>query len=217
MKCPKIFKAILFIFTILIVMNLFTMLYHNRFIYKNTKKIPSAYMGVVPGASVQEYKPSWVLQKRLDAAILLYKEKKIQKILVSGDNLKKKYREADVMKNYLLRKSIHPKDIFMDHSGISTIDTLLNAKYMFNIKNMIVITQDFHLSRSLFVAHQLNIKAYGFPADSFIKTHKKLYYRVREFFAQYNAIWFLLFTSKQTKRHKKKFSIKGDGRLSWKK
>ena len=211
----NITKVILYFFALLTIANLFIEFYYRNFIYEELQSLPNAYVGLVPGASVQDNKPSWVLEQRLDAAIQLYFKKKIQKILLSGDNLKKRYRETDVMKNYLLKHNVQAKDIFVDHYGVSTIASLLNAKHIFSVKETIIITQKFHLSRALFISRQLDINAYGWAADGFIKINKQLYNRGREFFARYVVIWDVLFVSKRKDSSKEKLNIKGDGTLSW--
>ena len=211
----KIIKIILYFFILLTMLNLFIEFYYRKFIYEEPGGLPQVYVGLVPGASVRDNRPSWILKQRLNEAIRLYVQKKIRKILLSGDNLKKRYRETDVMKNYLLRHGIKAEDIFMDHYGTNTMASLFNAKQTFSVKEMIIISQKFHLSRALFISRQLGMRAYGWKSNGFVKKSNQMYYLGREFLARYVAIRDIFFASKREASSKEKFNLKGNGTLSW--
>ena len=119
---------------------------------------------LVLGAGLRNGKPSPILKDRLDMAYKLYENGYSRKIIVSGDHGKKYYDEVNVMKNYLLDKGIESNDIFMDHAGFSTYDSVYRAKEIFLTNNIIIVTQQFHLYRSLYIAEKLELNAVGFSA-----------------------------------------------------
>lgn len=120
---------------------------------------------LVLGAGIKNKRPSPMLEDRLKLSILLYQNKTATKILVSGDHIKDDYDEVNVMKKYLLENNIPEEDIIMDNFGISTYDSLYRAKYIYHAKNILIVTQKYHLYRALYIASSLDINAYGYPAN----------------------------------------------------
>lgn len=119
---------------------------------------------LVLGAGLRNGKPSPVLEDRLKTAIDLYNDGYAPKIVVSGDHGKKYYDEVNAMKDYLLEQNIPEEDIFMDHAGFSTYDSVYRIKNIFLAEKVIVVTQEFHLYRSLYIANSLDIDAVGVSA-----------------------------------------------------
>ena len=109
--------------------------------------------------------PSPMLLDRLITGTELYKNGAAPKLLMSGDHGRETYNEVDVMKNYALSNGIPSEDVFMDHAGFSTYDSIYRAKYIFQAKKVIIVTQEYHLQRALYLAHKLGLEAYGVPAD----------------------------------------------------
>ena len=109
---------------------------------------------IVFGAGVYGKTPSDMLKDRLNTCIELYNAKVINKIIMSGDHGKKYYDEVTVMKNYAISKGIPAEDIFMDHAGFSTYETMYRAKEVFNVKKAILVTQEYHLYRALYIGQQ---------------------------------------------------------------
>lgn len=137
---------------------------------------------VVLGAGIRGTEPSPMLRDRLDVAIKLYQINS-NKILVSGDHQSDDYNEVIVMKNYLLNNGIPSKDIFVDHYGISTYDSIYRLKPIFSANKIVLVSQEYHLYRSLFIANRLGYKAYGIaPAN--IRYSGQLKRDFREFFAR---------------------------------
>jgi SanA protein len=97
-------------------------------------------------------------------AYKLYEDGYSEKIIVSGDHGKKYYDEVNVMKIYLLDKGVDSNNIFMDHAGFSTYDSVYRAKEIFLANKIIIVTQQFHLYRSLYIAKQLKLDAVGVSA-----------------------------------------------------
>ena len=106
-----------------------------------------------------------MLQDRLDEAINLYYEGVAPKIIMSGDNGQEGYDEVNVMKDYAIEKGIPSEDIFMDHAGFSTYESIYRAKAIFKVKKALIVTQEYHLYRALHIANKLDLKANGVGAD----------------------------------------------------
>ena len=119
---------------------------------------------LVLGAGLRNGKPRPVLKDRLDTAYEVYESGASNKIIVSGDHGTKTYDEVNVMKDYLTNKGVPSEDIFMDHAGFSTYDSIYRAKEIFQTEKVIIVTQEFHLYRSLYIASKLNLEAKGVSA-----------------------------------------------------
>ena len=100
---------------------------------------------LVLGAGVNEDEPSDMLRDRLDTAIELYNTGIAPKILMSGDHGCEDYDEVNVMKNYAIAKGVPSEDIFMDHAGFSTYESLYRAKAVFGAERVVVVSQKYHL------------------------------------------------------------------------
>ena len=168
----KIIKRIILIIGILAVVGIIIVLGINLFVKNSVKdkivdenSLDKNYDAIlVLGAGLRNGKPSPVLKDRLDMAYKLYEDGYSEKIIVSGDHGKKYYDEVNVMKNYLLDKGIDSNNIFMDHAGFSTYDSVYRAKEIFLANKIIIVTQQFHLYRSLYIAKQLKLDAVGVSA-----------------------------------------------------
>jgi len=198
--------------------NIFISYKYSNKILNNIKAVSNFQAALVLGTSVlKNKKPSAILKERLNRAIELYKNKKITKILISGDNTKKYYDEVNVMKNYLLLKNIPSEDIFLDHNGIRTLDSIYRAKYIFNAKNLIVISQKFHLPRVLYLADVFHLKAIGYNADSELVKVKNFIF-IREYLATFLAFIDTKLLNRKAKFiGKKKYNLNGNGKITWNK
>lgn len=106
-----------------------------------------------------------MLRDRLIRGLELYKEGAAPKILMSGDHGRKEYDEVNAMKQYAIDNGILSENIFMDHAGFSTYETIYRAKEIFEAKKVIIVTQEYHLYRTLYIADQFDMEAYGVSAD----------------------------------------------------
>lgn len=131
----------------------------------NAKDLKNIDYILVLGAGIKAKRPSPMLEDRLKKSINLYQSKVSPKILVSGDQINDDYDEVNVMKNYLLENNIPSQEIISDDLGISTYASVYRAKYIYHAKNIIIVTQKYHLPRSLYIANALNIHAYGIPSN----------------------------------------------------
>ena len=130
------------------------------------EKITDIDCVLVLGAGIWGDKPSPMLEDRLNAAIKLYKDGVTSKIIMSGDHGKDEYDEVNVMKEYAIENGVLSEDIFMDHAGFSTYDSIYRAKEIFKVNKIIIVTQKYHLYRALYIAKALGIEAYGYSSDS---------------------------------------------------
>lgn len=121
---------------------------------------------IVLGAGVRsDGSPSPMLTDRLKTGIELYEKGVSDRLLMSGDHTKKGYDEVNIMKSYAIDKGIPSEHVFMDHAGISTYDSIYRAKEIFQAERIVIVTQEYHLYRALYIAEKLGLEAYGVSAD----------------------------------------------------
>lgn len=121
---------------------------------------------LVLGAAVYaDGTPCPMLKDRLDTGIALYKAKAAPKLLFSGDNGQVEYNEVEAMLSYAVDRGIPKKDIFLDHAGFSTYESVFRAKEVFQVNRMIVVTQTYHLFRALYGCGRMDIEALGAGSD----------------------------------------------------
>ena len=108
---------------------------------------------------------SKMLRDRLITGVELYKRGAAPKLLMSGDHGREDYDEVAAMKGYAIENGIPSEDVFMDHAGFSTYETVWRAKEIFGADKVIIVTQEYHLYRALYIADKLGVEAYGVAAD----------------------------------------------------
>lgn len=148
------------------------------------KKMENVDCILVLGCMVwSETTPSHMLEDRLLVAVDLFKQGSAPKILMSGDHGRKDYDEVNVMKNFAIDKGIESENIFMDHAGFSTYESMYRAKEIFKAERIIIVTQTYHLPRAIRCAEALGMEAYGVSAD--LRGYGKVVYNnIREFAAR---------------------------------
>lgn len=109
--------------------------------------------------------PSDMLKDRLTRGIELYELGASPKLLMSGDHGREEYDEVGAMKQYAIDAGIPSENIFMDHAGFSTYESVYRAKEIFEADKIIIITQEYHLYRALYIADKLGVEAYGVASD----------------------------------------------------
>jgi SanA protein len=146
---------------------------------------------IVPGAGLTRAgTPSAALQDRLDEAIQLYQAGKVQKMLLSGDNSGEYYNEPGAMRDYALAQGIPEADIVLDFAGRRTYDTCYRAKAIFGVNQAIFVTQQYHLSRAVFLCDQLGLQVEGVAVDqSYYHPERYAFWRFREVFATVDSVW----------------------------
>ncbi len=121
---------------------------------------------LVLGAAVKNNeRPSAMLNDRLETGIELYNQNVSDKILMSGDHGRKDYDEVNVMKNFAINSGVPSEDIFMDHAGFSTYESMYRAKEIFKADKIVIVSQKYHLYRAVYIARSLGLEAYGVPSD----------------------------------------------------
>lgn len=194
-KLRKLFKyALVFIAIVIfavVIINILVVQKANKYQLDKTSKTPKVEAIIVPGAFVHTNgKVSEMLQDRLDTALEVYKNNKDAKIIVSGDNGTVAYNEVDAMRIYLEQKGVDTHVIFMDHAGFSTYETVFRAKAIFKVKSAIIVTQDYHVKRAVYIARQMGIEAYGVAADKHTYVGI-LGYEIREYVARVKDFFFV--------------------------
>lgn len=180
-------KIIFFLLFLLIIIGILGTLFINIYMINSTKNqiielkdINNEYDAIVIlGCKVNGDSPSLMLARRLDKGIEVY-NKLHTKILLTGDHGQKNYDEVDVMKEYLESSNIDSNDIFLDHAGFNTYDSIYRAKYIFMAKKIIIITQEYHMYRALYLANKLDIEAVGIIADDIPQKIVMLKNEIRE-------------------------------------
>lgn len=156
-------------------------------IYTNVKEVPKCRVAMVLGAKVHKNGHLSVLLKdRVRIAVELYKAGKVDKLLMSGDNRFTHYNEPKRMAEWAIAHGVPKEDVAMDFAGRRTYDSIYRAKHIFGLNEMIIVSQGFHLDRSLFLCKHLGVKAYGISAD--VRGHEKMKSQIREFPACMGAL-----------------------------
>ena len=109
--------------------------------------------------------PSAMLEDRLRRSVELFHAEAAPKLLMSGDHGRVTYNEVWTMKQYAMDNGIASEDIFMDHAGFSTYESIYRARDVFGVKKIIIISQEYHLYRALYIANALGVEAYGVSAN----------------------------------------------------
>ena len=175
MKHIKLVKIFLFLICLAIIAGLL-LLCLNSYVRNHTKEmiitssqaadILDADCIIVLGCKVKaDGRPSDMLHDRLQRGIELYYLGTAPKLLMSGDHGQTNYDEVNTMKQFAIDSGIPSEDIFMDHAGFSTYETMYRARDVFCAKKVLIVTQEYHLYRALYIAEKLGLDAYGVPAD----------------------------------------------------
>lgn len=156
--------------------------------FNDVNAIKKSKIGLLLGTS-KYYKDGGLnlyFKYRIDAAVTLYRNGKIDFILVSGDNSSKYYNEPQTFKKELIKRGIPEAVIFLDYAGFRTLDSVIRAKAIFGQSDITVISQQFHNERAIYIAQKKGIKAVGFNAKDIGGTNG-LKVKLREYFARTKA------------------------------
>lgn len=175
---------------------------------------PTADSILVLGARVYgEDRVSPMLHDRLEGGLALYRAGKAPKIIVSGDHGTVHYDEVNAMKKFLVDRGVPPEDIFMDHAGFSTYESVYRAREIFRTEKLIIVTQGYHLSRAVYAARALGIDAYGVASDPrrYFGAER---FEAREKLARVKDFLLVHVTKPKPTYLGEPFPITGDGRLT---
>lgn len=169
-KYKRIISVILligFIFAqIPILINVYMLEFSNRYILTVDEASEMNFDCVlVLGAGVWGDSPSHMLEERLNKGIEIYKTGCSNRILMSGDHGREDYDEVNVMKNFAVECGATANDVFMDHAGFSTYESMYRAREIFQVESVVIVTQEYHLYRAVYNARKLGLEAYGICAD----------------------------------------------------
>jgi SanA protein len=152
---------------------------------------PTERVAIVFGAGLtRSGLPTAVLRDRVAAAVELYRLGKVEKLLLSGDNRFENYNEPGAMRQAALDMGMPDAALVLDYAGRSTYDTCYRAKAIFGVERAVLVTQNFHLPRALFICDALGLPATGVSADRHTYRRSALaWWQLREIFATANAWW----------------------------
>lgn len=183
----KISKLIVFVLFLIVlsplIVNYYIIFTTKDKIYDENNINSNFKYGLVLGCSVKKNgEPSKMLKDRLDTVNKMYQDKVIKKIIVSGDH-NDDYSEVLVMDEYLKNLGVPSEDILLDKEGYSTGDSLENYSEKYNKEKVLIITQEYHLYRALFIANKLGMNAFGVSAPK-IKYKGYVQREIREILAR---------------------------------
>lgn len=144
---------------------------------------------MVLGAGLWDGEPSPMLQERLDFGLIAYETECSEKLLMSGDHGRKEYDEVNKMKEVAVQNGVPADNVFMDHAGFSTYESMYRARDVFQVEKMVIVTQEYHLYRAVYNARKLGIDAYGFAAD---RLEYPIYNDVREALARLKDFFYCI-------------------------
>ena len=131
-------------------------------------------------------RPSDMLHDRLTRGVELHDLGAAPKLLMSGDHGREEYDEVAAMKQFAIDAGIPSEDVFMDHAGFSTYESIYRAKEIFQADKILIMTQEYHLYRALYIADQLGVEAYGVSSDyhtyvgQFMRDFREILARVKD-------------------------------------
>lgn len=166
---------------------------------EDAEKLEDVDCVLVLGARVHGTTLSHMLEDRVKTGIELYQIGAVPKILMSGDHGQDDYDEVNAMKDYAKEQGVPSEDVFMDHAGFSTYESMYRARDIFGCKKIIIISQEYHLHRAIYVAEYLGLEAYG--VDGQLRPYAvdtNIYNTVREFLARNKDFLYVRFDPKPT-------------------
>jgi vancomycin permeability regulator SanA len=126
---------------------------------------PKRDVALILGAGITaDKRPSAVLQRRIDVGVELYRAGKVRKLIMSGDNSDALYDEVTVMKNAAVKAGIPPNDVLLDYAGFRTLDSCVRLRKVFGQTRAIVVSQGFHLPRSIHLCRWVGVDVVGVEA-----------------------------------------------------
>lgn len=175
---------------------------------------PHAQVALLLGARVNpDGTPSPMLLDRIAVAARLYREGKVDKVLASGDHGQHAYDEVNAMKRALIADGVPRRDVFTDHAGFDTWNSVVRARKVFRASSALVVTQGFHLPRAVWLARRAGLDAHGVSADLHDYGSQERKSQVREVLARLKAVGEAV-TDREPRHLGPAIPITGDGRAS---
>lgn len=158
-------------------------------LFDSASDVPVCKVGLVLGTShyLGNGSENLYFSYRIDAAVKLFESKKVRKFILSGDNRVNDYNEPKEMRKALMSRGIPDSCLVLDYAGLRTFDSMVRCKDIFGQDSVIVVSQQFHNARSVFIAKKIGLTAFGFNAQK-VTTQKALKIKVREFFSRIKCV-----------------------------
>ena len=159
------------------------------FLFNDVSQIPNCKTAIVLGTShyLNNGTQNLYFSYRINAAVKLFEAKKIKRFILSGDNRVNDYNEPKEMKKALIQFGVPDSCIVLDYAGLRTFDSMVRCKEIFGQDSTIVISQQFHNARALFIAHKIGLTAFGFNAQE-VNTQQSYKIKCREFFSRIKCV-----------------------------
>ena len=173
---------------VVVAANLRVLIVGSRFVVADLEHLPTHATGLVLGTSPRSHggEPNPFFEGRMNAAAHLYHAGHLSGLLLSGDNRRSDYNEPSAMRDALLARGVPSSAITLDYAGFRTLDSVIRAQKVFQAKQLVIITDDFHLPRALFIAAESDIPAVG-HASVRVPLERSLRTRIRETFSRTRA------------------------------
>ena len=176
-----------------LIMNIYVISFSSKYILTPDEfETQSVDCVMVLGAGVWGDSPSHMLEERLNRGIEVYNSPATNRLLMSGDHGRTDYDEVNVMKSFAMKSGATSHEVFMDHAGFSTYESMYRARDVFDVDSLIIVTQEYHLYRAIYDARKLGLDAYGVAADGQYNyaLDMRLYNNLRESLARCkDIIW----------------------------
>ena len=213
----SIFSAALIALAVSLAINGGMIVVARKYIFRDIQEIPHRATVMVLGSQTHGQQLSRVLEDRVLGGIELMAAGKGNKLLLTGDHSQRYYDEVNAMRLYVLQHApfIAEEDIFMDHAGLSTYDSMYRARDIYQVKDLIIVTQDFHAARGVYLARSLGLNALVYAqSQKKFALRTRLAWQTREYFARIKAVLsILLYPLPQALGNP--LPITGDGRQTW--
>lgn len=194
LKKISLFSLLVLAFSLILIwgLSIYILQATNSRTFNSVESLPQAHTVIILGASVySDGTLSPILQDRVDTGLKIYRNGKAKRFLLSGDNRSEDYDEVNAMRRYLINLGVPDSHIYIDPAGIDTYDSMYRSHAIFEVPSAIVVTQQFHLPRTLFIAKNLGLSYQGYPAESHkYKTENHL--KRREKLANFKALYELV-------------------------
>lgn len=201
-------SIILFLFQILFCDAVIKDVANNKLFEVDSGSLPEKKVALVLGTSKFLWggRENLYYKYRIQCAVRLYNTKKVKFFIVSGDNSSKSYNEPNLMKDDLIKAGIPASKVFCDYAGFRTLDSIIRANSIFGVKDIVIVSQKFHLERALYISERIGLNAIGVIAkDVPLWYNKSVYYRER--LARVKAVVDICFEKQPKFLGKKEFNL----------
>jgi len=138
------------------------------FVTSSVAGLPTVRVGLLLGCSprLTDGRANSFFARRMAAAHDLFRAGRVQYLLLSGDNSRADYDEPSEMRRELIRAGVPASRLVLDYAGFRTLDSVIRAKDVFGLEEVIVVSQRFHNERAVYLARAHGLRAFGFDAEA---------------------------------------------------